>query len=433
MTTQEKAHGWLSESFQILSISHKMWLPAATAMRWYIHDPEKHKHVPCETACTDGRSTWINAEFFCNLTPPQRLYLLVHELMHPLLNHISRLSGWPRMLANVAADFEVNNMLDEYGKLVSGLQAPPNGVSDTALGTSYGGLAAENILEDLLKKRDENKKKQKGKGRKSKGQKGDGDGGDGGEGDGDDDDGSLPRSIGEFIPDTIDNPGEDGNGPSDEERQAAARMWAEVRDSMVAAARQAGHGHGGFIEKLEKLNRPVITLESMLERVMSEIIPTDDGQFLDRRFLYNHDLVIPDDTRYGTGTVVFMKDTSGSVSSREAAAVLAIVSDAVANLHARRFVVIDVDTQVGRVEDLVPGEACQSDFVGRGGTDLRVGFNWIETHAEDAKILIVFTDGETPFPESPPPYPVVWIHFGSAPSYPFGDVVDITTLIANTQ
>jgi predicted metal-dependent peptidase len=128
-----------------------------------------------------------------------------------------------------------------------------------------------------------------------------------------------------------------------------------------------------------------------------------------------------------------MKDTSGSVSSKEAAAVLAIVSDAVANLHARRFVVIDVDTQVGRVEDLVPGEACQSDFVGRGGTDLRVGFNWIETHAEDAKILIVFTDGETPFPESPPPYPVVWIHFGSAPSYPFGDVVDITTLIANTQ
>jgi hypothetical protein len=339
------------------------------------------------------------------------------------------------MLANVAADFEVNNMLDEYGKLVSGLQAPPNGVSDTALGTSYGGLAAENILEDLLKKRDENKKKQKGKGKKSQGQKGEGDDGDGdgGEGDGDDDDGSLPRSIGEFIPDTIDNPGEDGNGPSDEERQAAARMWAEVRDSMVAAARQAGHGHGGFIEKLEKLNRPVITLESQLERVMSEIIPTDDGQFLDRRFLYNHDLVIPDDTRYGTGTVVFMKDTSGSVSSKEAAAVLAIVSDAVANLHARRFVVIDVDTQVGRVEDLVPGEACQSDFVGRGGTDLRVGFNWIETHAEDAKILIVFTDGETPFPESPPPYPVVWIHFGSAPSYPFGDVVDITTLIANTQ
>jgi predicted metal-dependent peptidase len=126
---------------------------------------------------------------------------------------------------------------------------------------------------------------------------------------------------------------------------------------------------------------------------------------------------------------VFIKDTSGSVSDREARAVMAVVEDSVERLRARRFVVLDVDTEVCRVEELLPGERCDRQFAGRGGTDLRAGFDWISKHAEDARIMICFTDGFTPFPDAPPDYPVVWIHFGPEVKYPFGDVVNVTNLI----
>lgn len=408
MSNVDKALYQLKQRFNSIAVHHKVWLPAAGAMHWTIWEAEKYPSLPeCPTAMTDGRSVWINPDFFVSLTPNQQLYLLIHELAHPLLNHTSRLAAWPLDLANIAADFEINNLLDDYSPSSGGTLEPISpGISDAICGTSYGGLAAEIIIDDLLKK-----------------QQGQGPGKGSGKGQGK---GNLldQKSAGEFM--------SSGKTLTEAERKELERQWAEIRQATADAARQAGIGSGGFSQKLERLNKPVITFDQLLEQVMDEIIQVDDGTRTDRRFLHNHDMVIPDDTAPATGTVVFIKDTSGSVSDREARAVMSVVEDSVERLRARRFVVLDVDTEVCGVEDLCPGERCSREFKGRGGTDLRAGFDWVDVHATDARILICFTDGCTPFPATPPNYPVVWIHFGPMVKYPFGDVVDVTTLIAQS-
>jgi predicted metal-dependent peptidase len=428
------ARNGLAVVFQKMTVHHSLLMPSVLAMDWKIWDPRVDTrggtHIPCPTACTDGRTVWINPIFFTGLSAEQQLYLVLHEIFHPLLNHLGRMVGFDHKLANIATDFEINNLLDEYGKRGSAagsqIKGIANGVSDANLRESFGGLAAELIAAELLRRQKEDKDKGKGKG-----QKGDGDKGDSspskGQGDGEADDFDPYHDVGQAV-----SAGEFMTPSDAEEAAALSKKWREVRASTVNAARMAGTTAGGFIERLDDNLKPPVTLDELLERALSEVVVTDCGTRFDRRFYDCHDMVIPDDTKLAAGTVVFIKDTSGSVSRDEAASVMSIVEDSVERLDAKRFVVLDVDTEVAAVEELTPGDRCSREFKGRGGTDLRAGFAWQAKHAEDCKILVCFTDGCTPFPDEVPEYPVVWIHFGPAVAYPFGEVIDITALIARS-
>lgn len=428
------ARNGLAVVFQKMTVHHSLLMPSVLAMDWRIWDPRVDvrggTHVPCPTACTDGRTVWINPIFFTSLTAEQQLYLVLHEIFHPLLNHLARMVGFEHQLANIATDFEINNLLDEYGKGGSAAGAQikgiANGVSDATLGEAFGGLAAELIAAELLRRQKEDEKN--GKGKKQKGDKGEGEGnpskGQGQPGE----DFDPYHDVGQAV-----SAGEFMSPTNAEEAAALSKKWREVRASTVNAARMAGNTAGGFIERLDDNLKPPVTLDELLERALSEVVVTDCGTRFDRRFYDGHDMIIPDDTKLAAGTVVFIKDTSGSVSRDEAASVMSIVEDSVERLDAKRFVVLDVDTEVAAVEELTPGDRCSREFKGRGGTDLRAGFAWTAKHAEDCKILVCFTDGCTPFPSEAPEYPIVWIHFGPAVSYPYGEVIDITKLIERSS
>jgi len=425
------ARNALAVVFQKMTVHHSLLMPSVLAMDWKIWDPRVDTrggtHIPCPTACTDGRTVWINPIFFTGLSAEQQLYLVLHEIFHPLLNHLGRMVGFDHRLANIATDFEINNLLDEYGKggaaAGSQIRGIANGVSDANLGEAFGGLAAELIAAELLRRQKDDEAKGKGKG-----QKGDGEPCDSkSKGDGPGDDFDPYHDVGQAV-----SAGEFMTPSDAEEAAALSKKWREVRASTVNAARMAGNTAGGFIERLDDNLKPPVTLDELLERALSEVVITDCGTRFDRRFYDCHDMVIPDDTKLAAGTVVFIKDTSGSVSRDEAASVMSIVEDSVERLDAKRFVVLDVDTEVAAVEELTPGDRCSREFKGRGGTDLRAGFAWQAKHAEDCKILVCFTDGCTPFPDEVPEYPVVWIHFGPEVKYPFGEVIDITALIARS-
>ncbi len=46
-----------------------------------------------ETACTDGRVIRWNGDFFSGMNSAQRHYVLMHEVLHTLLLHPSRMQG----------------------------------------------------------------------------------------------------------------------------------------------------------------------------------------------------------------------------------------------------------------------------------------------------------------------------------------------------
>ena len=63
-----------------------------------------------EPQATDGKNLLINPQFTYNLNFSEKVFVLAHELMHCVLNHMRRIQkqGWPMDRANVAADYECN-------------------------------------------------------------------------------------------------------------------------------------------------------------------------------------------------------------------------------------------------------------------------------------------------------------------------------------
>ncbi|MFM8736512.1 MAG: VWA-like domain-containing protein, partial [Betaproteobacteria bacterium] len=60
------------------------------------------------------------------------------------------------------------------------------------------------------------------------------------------------------------------------------------------------------------------------------------------------------------------------------------------------------------------GYEVPTDFkiLGRGGTDFRPVFKWVEQHAPVAVVLYA-TDGVVTFPEKGPGGPVIWLHLNT--------------------
>lgn len=67
------------------------------------------------TQATDGYFLFVNPQFTYNLSITEKCFVLAHEVMHCLLNHLRRASalGHDPMKSNIAADYECNITLVE--------------------------------------------------------------------------------------------------------------------------------------------------------------------------------------------------------------------------------------------------------------------------------------------------------------------------------
>lgn len=63
-----------------------------------------------ETQATDGKDLLINPQFTYNLDFSQKVFVMAHEIMHCVLNHMRRAKnlGITPQQANIAADYECN-------------------------------------------------------------------------------------------------------------------------------------------------------------------------------------------------------------------------------------------------------------------------------------------------------------------------------------
>ena len=69
------------------------------------------------TQAVDGKHLFINPQFTYNLDLTGKVFVMAHEIMHCVLNHMRRGRSHNPERSNVAADYEVNSTLEEM-KLV---------------------------------------------------------------------------------------------------------------------------------------------------------------------------------------------------------------------------------------------------------------------------------------------------------------------------
>ena len=70
-----------------------------------------------DTQATDGYNVFVNPKFTNDLTIEGKMFVMAHELMHCLLNHVRRgkVINAMNMKGNIAADYEVNQTLVDLG------------------------------------------------------------------------------------------------------------------------------------------------------------------------------------------------------------------------------------------------------------------------------------------------------------------------------
>ena len=426
---------------------HDFFGPAAAAM------PREFVDDPSITAYTDGLKIVYGRPYVNTLNVQQTVGLIIHELLHPLLDHLIRLvrqfEADPHR-ANVAADYEVNNLVETYNKEATfPIVLPPEALVDVE---KWKALAAEVIYKKILEEEPpppppppppkppegdedgdgegEEDGKGKGEGKGSGSGKGqpqkDGKGGSGkgqpqkdGTGSGTGQKQQKPSSAGEFRP---------AKDPA--KAKEISEKWREILSSSIQTAKLRGKGGGKFIEKLEELMESPLDLESLLEKYTTEFCMSDESIRADKRHLAYHDLFITGIEDEQHGTLVFVKDTSGSITTPILQSVVSIVQSASNKLRPRRVIVMDVDAEVQHVEEFMPNDEIPLVCKGRGGTDFRPAFDFIENNLEEARVIIYLTDGYGVFPEEEPSVPTLWITYGlDEVDYPFGQVVNMNELI----
>jgi predicted metal-dependent peptidase len=111
-------------------------------------------------------------------------------------------------------------------------------------------------------------------------------------------------------------------------------------------------------------------------------------------------------------------DTSGSMGDDDLTAALAEVTGVLrgVGVHGNRVTVLSCDADVHAVRRVTSIE--QVELLGGGGTDMRVGIDAALTGPEPPNVVIVLTDGHTPWPDTAPPCRIIAGLVGEAPPIP---------------
>ena len=360
------------------------------------------------TAATDGEKLYFNDRWMSELSLMEQVFVYAHELLHIILQHALRrpsdcTTPERRRLWNVAADHVINLSLLSAGlPMPSDEDGNPIGYADE----QYAGWYTEQVYRHLLLE-----------------QQDDDDDGDGGEGDGE------PRHCddgggGDLKDDLLPPDPKDGETAHD----VAQRVRGRIKNAANIAGKQ-GKGIGSLPAEvaalIEQLFEPIVDWREVLRDYFCSLYPADTSWSRLNKRLRVHGQRWPSLAKEPSGSVSVLIDTSGSVHG-EIVHFLSELKGIMDDVEPTSIVVRFWDVQ----QMLCIKTTCedwQVDMGGclrhpplGGGTDLSGGI--IAADGDEADIIIVFTDGYTPWCQ-PVDTPMLTVLLKGGAEPPFGDVV----------
>ena len=345
-------------------------------------EPDLEAKTGCRTACTDMKSVFYNPDFMKHLTEGQCRTVIAHELAHIMLKHGFRLEGRDPELWFQACDYAVNLMLVDCGFDPLPRDCAP-GFGGWLLSDKFKGMSADQIYELLKRERDKN-----GGGQAK----------------------NLSGAVGGR--DLIPPPG------TPEERKQLERQVTAAVARAASAGRMAGKLPGAVQEMVDAALYPSLPWQELLHRFMT--ITSRDNESWMRRNRRYPDLCLPGRDGRRMGEVVYIGDTSGSVSREDLCRVANEVGYIVEAIKPERTRLVWADTKVQHEQVFEAGEVVKPEPKGRGGTDMRVPMAHVSKY--NPIVVVLHTDGETPWPDVPPAYPFIVVCTTTV-NVPFGDVV----------
>jgi len=218
-----------------------------------------------------------------------------------------------------------------------------------------------------------------------------------------------------------------GDGPAGDVSTVSPTEAAALRRYTAAAIRAHRRSRGsvpaGWQRWAEEVLEPTVDWRQVLAGSVRQAIGWAGGAvdytYLrpSRRAASQPRVILPS-LRRPVPTVVIVVDTSGSMSEADLAAALGEVAGVLRGVGVRgnRVTVLSCDAAVNVTRRVARAE--ELEFVGGGGTDMRVGITAALAQPQRPDVIVVLTDGGTPWPDEPTATRVIAGLIGPDPALP---------------
>jgi predicted metal-dependent peptidase len=329
----------------------------------------------CGTAATDGRKFYYNSEFVNKMPLKQLEFLVGHEILHAVYDHMGRRGDRQPRLSNIAADYCVNQDLVEQriGEKIS--------VVPILFDAKFKGQSYEEVYDYLYQNADKIDISQLEKMVLDEHLED-------GEGDGDADNGDV-NGKGNSRPKL-----------SKEERDA---IRDEIKGAVIAAAQAAGAGNLplGVKRLLKDLTAPVIGWKELLQQQITSVIKNDYTWARPSRRSWHMDAILPGLKPGDMIDVCIAMDQSGSISEADSRAFLGEVKGIMEAFDEYKITLWCFDTEIYNVQTFTSDnidDIMDYEPAGGGGTDFMANWEFMKENNIEPKKFIMFTDG-MPFGE----------------------------------
>ncbi|MFC1791043.1 VWA-like domain-containing protein [Gemmatimonadota bacterium] len=368
----------------------------------------------CPTFATNGYHILYNPDFARERTPEELQFILAHEVLHCLFGHMDRRGERVPLTWNIAADYVVNSGLVGFG-----FPAP----YDVLLSFRFHGLIAEQVYARLTAP--------------------------GGDVD------PLPSKFQwdlHLDGDEAVGPATEGVGqrgvpvPSMPSALERRRIRKTLLTEMANDRRLPGSVRGSLLEEITRASEPAVDWRTLVANFMSGLRRDDYRLFPFNRKHIWRGLFLPSIGVPSPRALVVAIDTSGSMSSEFLGQFLAEL-DRLRSVTQCTLTIIQFDTEIQKITELssveeggpeLVSEGGTFDFLGRGGTDIRAPFIWIQERIrsgeEPPDAMIVATDGFGEMPDLAPAFRVLWlVPQAGLEEFPFGLVVRVPDEISSGE
>ena len=319
----------------------------------------------CPTAATDGRRFYYNSEFVNSLPLKQLEFLVGHEVLHAVYDHMGRRGNRDPKLWNIADDYCVNWDLVE--------QRVGDKIPIALYDSKYKGMSAEEVYDDLYENADKINI-----------------------------DDLMKRLLDEHLDGTPgEGEGEDGDKPGNGRpklsEQEKKEIRNEVKEAVLAAAQASGAGNlpGGVKRMIKDLIEPVMDWRELLQQQIESTIKSDFTWARPSRRSWHMDAVMPGMKPGEQIDVVIGIDTSGSITDKDLKVFLSEIKGIMEAYDEYKITVLGWDTEVHNVGEFTSDSIEDiSNFEpgGGGGTDPHCVWNYLQENNIEPKKLIMFTD-----------------------------------------
>ena len=311
----------------------------------------------CKTAATDGRHLFYNREFFNGLTTKQVEFVVAHEILHNVFDHMGRNEGRNRQIFNIAADYCVNgqSIRDHIGE-----QPPEIKIFHDP---QHYNKSAEQVYDEIFEKYDE----------------------------------EQLAALGQLLDDHIDWE-KDGDGRPAYSKDELKQIRDEIREATMQAANAAGAGNtpANVARMIKELTEPKMNWRELLRQQIQSTIKTDYSFSRPNRKGWHTGAILPGMKFDETIDIAVSLDMSGSITDEMSMDFITELKGIMDEYKDYNIKLWCFDTKVYNEQDFdgYSGEDILSyEIMGGGGTDFMCNWAYMKDNDIVPKKFIMFTDG----------------------------------------